>query len=440
MKKFKRIFCMLFACFLISQSTTAAYATGFEGVVAASALGGPEVVIACLAVVGVIVVYDKREEIGSTLDYAVRQTAKEVGIASSQVSAFYRKAQSGVIDTSSKVWSIMKSKCQEWTHENINKISSTSSVGTDINDVKAGTVLTTFSNGNPDLRIGSMAAAAPVGCFTYYSTTSQEKGLIIYSSKPFTYTWSNSGLSNLQTARCLYDGEVKVYGQSINSWSYGFGYAYTFATKYDAIYKAKDLLPSLGVPPITLMSLGIQKVIDINSKTTVADISITGDTDIDVNAIAAGVGVGSWDEVMEKVGSGEIAIDDALAVEGITYMPIDAGAIPTTAEIASTVTSADRAEVPAVSTDSKANDFSLPIVDLFPFCIPFDLYDFVAAFDAPPMAPSVKLSVNIPVINVPFEYKIDMTVLDPLAATVRNLELIAFLLGLMVVTHKLIKW
>lgn len=437
MKIFKRIFCSMLVFTIVSTSTYTAYATGFEEVVAVSALGGPEVAIACLAVVGVIIVYDKREEIGSTIDYAVRQSAKEMGIASTQISSFYRKAQSGIIDTSSKVWAIMKSKCQEWTYQNLSKISTSAGAGIALNNVKVGSTVAVKANGFSFV-INKLNASAPVGSFTYYDKYMRAKGIALYSTQPFSFTFTNDGELHVGSSAGTPPNYYLYY--SYSSWN-TFDVKYIFESQFSEIgTKVKELLGSLGAEPVTLLSLGIQKVIDINTKTTVADMSITGDTDIDVNAIAAGVGVRSWEEVMEKVGSGEIALDHALAVEGITDMPIDIGAIPTTAEIAGTITDADRAEVPAVSADSKAKDFSFPIVDLFPFCIPFDVYDFIAAFDAAPIAPSVKLSVNIPVINVPFEYNIDMTVLDPLAATVRNLELIAFLFGLMFITSKMIKW
>ena len=77
--------------------------------------------------------------------------------------------------------------------------------------------------------------------------------------------------------------------------------------------------------------------------------------------------------------------------------------------------------------------------DFFPFCIPFDLYDFFSVLDAPPEAPQFHwelcdLSGNIYPIDV------DLSTWDDLASFFRKLQLFLFITGLAAATRKYIKW
>lgn len=84
---------------------------------------------------------------------------------------------------------------------------------------------------------------------------------------------------------------------------------------------------------------------------------------------------------------------------------------------------------------------------VFPFCIPFDLHDFIVALSATPQTPEVHVPIDInfplPGGNVlPFHYQFDLDLhdFDGLAQVLRTLEFIAFGVGLLFVTGKVIKW
>lgn len=96
---------------------------------------------------------------------------------------------------------------------------------------------------------------------------------------------------------------------------------------------------------------------------------------------------------------------------------------------------------PDVEAPDDVTPYTVKIGEVFPFCIPFDLYHMVTMFDAEPEAPHAKWEFSLP-WSPQEEYKIewDLKEFDDLAELCRKLELILFCVGLAVVTSKLIKW
>ena len=99
---------------------------------------------------------------------------------------------------------------------------------------------------------------------------------------------------------------------------------------------------------------------------------------------------------------------------------------------------------PDAGTDTKDEDldkYKIKVTDIFPFCIPFDIYRFFSCLAADPVAPSftipliVENSFGIPEYSV----EIDFSKFDSVAAILRKMELLGFCVGLAFVTNKLIK-
>lgn len=99
---------------------------------------------------------------------------------------------------------------------------------------------------------------------------------------------------------------------------------------------------------------------------------------------------------------------------------------------------------PDAGTDTKDEDldkYKIKVTDIFPFCIPFDIYRFFSCLAADPVAPSftipliVENSFGIPEYSV----EIDFSKFDSVAAILRKIELLGFCVGLAFVTNKLIK-
>lgn len=96
----------------------------------------------------------------------------------------------------------------------------------------------------------------------------------------------------------------------------------------------------------------------------------------------------------------------------------------------------------AAGTGSITGNYTVALSDLFPFCIPFDLYNIVSCFKADPVAPSAEIKIPVGYDGSEFTwetYTVSLSDFDPVAAVVRVLEYIAFVIGLMLITRKLIE-
>lgn len=90
--------------------------------------------------------------------------------------------------------------------------------------------------------------------------------------------------------------------------------------------------------------------------------------------------------------------------------------------------------------DVDIKNYATDLRQIFPFCIPFDLIALLDALDAAPVAPKFEVPFKISTINVDEKYVIDLSTFDDQMAILRKLETIGFLIGIMVLTGKVIKW
>lgn len=98
---------------------------------------------------------------------------------------------------------------------------------------------------------------------------------------------------------------------------------------------------------------------------------------------------------------------------------------------------------PAVAgTDYITGNYTVNLTDLFPFCIPFDLYKIIRCFDADPVAPSATITIPVGYDGNSFtweQYEISLEDFSPVASVVRVFEYVLFIIGLMLITRKLIE-
>ena len=83
-------------------------------------------------------------------------------------------------------------------------------------------------------------------------------------------------------------------------------------------------------------------------------------------------------------------------------------------------------------------DYKVNLVDFFPFCLPFDFYHCIALLNAEPQAPEFDFSLPVGYKDgeVIWEaYHISLDMFSPVAEVVRKFELLAFMLGLIVITR-----
>lgn len=77
---------------------------------------------------------------------------------------------------------------------------------------------------------------------------------------------------------------------------------------------------------------------------------------------------------------------------------------------------------------------------VFPFCIPFDLIDLYKVLVAEPKAPYWEIPLKVDSIGFEYTFIIDFEQFETLAEIFRLCETIAFILGLALITGKVIKW
>jgi hypothetical protein len=90
-------------------------------------------------------------------------------------------------------------------------------------------------------------------------------------------------------------------------------------------------------------------------------------------------------------------------------------------------------------TPDQLQPFVVDLRDFFPFCIPFDLYDFFQLLDADPVAPVFHREIQDLAGNV-YSIDIDLSAWDSTALFFRRLQLLVFTVGLAMASRKFIKW
>lgn len=90
-------------------------------------------------------------------------------------------------------------------------------------------------------------------------------------------------------------------------------------------------------------------------------------------------------------------------------------------------------------TPDQLQPFVVDLRDFFPFCIPFDLYDFFQLLDADPVAPVFHWEIQDLAANV-YSIDIDLSAWDSTALFFRRLQLLVFTVGLAMASRKFIKW
>ena len=93
----------------------------------------------------------------------------------------------------------------------------------------------------------------------------------------------------------------------------------------------------------------------------------------------------------------------------------------------------------AETTQNYLNNMTFDLTGIFPFCIPFDVYNLLAKLDVQPVTPHVHLSFNIPVFNEPLVFDLDFSQWNGVASVVRHMELFAFVIGLALITRHLLR-
>lgn len=95
---------------------------------------------------------------------------------------------------------------------------------------------------------------------------------------------------------------------------------------------------------------------------------------------------------------------------------------------------------PDVDIPEDVAPYTVKLGDVFPFCIPFDVYHMVTMFAAEPEAPAATWEFTLPWSGQECEVSWSLEEWDEVAKLCRSLELVLFCVGLAVATYKMIKW
>ena len=90
------------------------------------------------------------------------------------------------------------------------------------------------------------------------------------------------------------------------------------------------------------------------------------------------------------------------------------------------------------SDDERAKKHEADWKSVFPFCVPFDLIEFLGVLAADPVAPAFDWRFYVPNV-VDYTLHVDLSAFDSVAQICRTLELLAFCVGLILITRNIIR-
>lgn len=444
----KRVTALIMSLFLIVATGVNAYATGAEGAIlgglsggslAGLGLTGPEVALAVAALLGVAYTVDNADTIYTEMNNCINKVTDGLENQAAIVSDWWKEAAAGVVDTTSSVW---KGVCNWFT--GTRELNYNITVG-NVQNVKAGEKVNWINYG-----LGSAYATADRDCscveFWY------KKGADIqYMLGRFWFSDSQAWITlrfkdGSGTSRSL------SYSKDLNFYYY---YDATMLTKgddwknvittylpnayffgeyaIDSGIELADFLPKARALLNERAYGGINAVLNNNVINDAADV-IWPDT-IVLNPDA--VTNGKLEQILEKVIAGEITWTDYWEAVTSTSLPaVKSG--DTVYELDNEGISEKEADLSPSS--SALDDYKLDLTKLFPFCIPFDIYNLLNCLCAEPEAPSFEWVIPLSAVGLEdFKIKIDLKTWDSVAQLVRNMELLAFCIGLAFVTRNLIK-
>lgn len=211
-------------------------------------------------------------------------------------------------------------------------------------------------------------------------------------------------------------------------------YSGDYFVKSNKIYLGSDLkifeTPILGGKVLANTRLQIfpgyrDKILEddlviVTPGTTVKDGTLVGDVVLPIPA--------DLEDVLSDVIEGDRSIPDVL--EDAKVFPV-----PDTDEAIQDALSKVEAAAPAI------DKYKLSLAEFFPFCLPFDFVDFIQVLKADPVAPEFTISMPVGYSSTDGvlwqEYTINLSMFDQVAYWVRQFELLAFIVGLIMATRSM---
>lgn len=108
--------------------------------------------------------------------------------------------------------------------------------------------------------------------------------------------------------------------------------------------------------------------------------------------------------------------------------------------VADTVAEAAPKPDPGPQPDIDAGSYKVNLTNVFPFCLPFDFIRLLDALDAEPVTPVFEFPFVVPVLGIDMTVELDMSFLEPAMEVFRMGETVGFVILLIVLTQRVIKW
>lgn len=211
------------------------------------------------------------------------------------------------------------------------------------------------------------------------------------------------------------------------------------------VFDATGSLDSYKIDPLTGDYIDFGNVLTQTGCDTYQDV-ITGVRDGVISPSDVMDSLDAVPYVLTDVDTGEIATSDTPAEKTKAVPLTDTLAIPADIAAADTYTPVSTADDTGDTTVSTGTTYAFPISKFFPFCLPFDIYDFLVFFQAEPKTPVFTVDFAPIVSKIPliydktkdYTFTIDLSGFDTLAQIVRIMETIGAIVGLAVVSRRLI--
>ncbi|MBD5480517.1 MAG: hypothetical protein HDR14_14745 [Lachnospiraceae bacterium] len=95
---------------------------------------------------------------------------------------------------------------------------------------------------------------------------------------------------------------------------------------------------------------------------------------------------------------------------------------------------------PNPDVDIDVGSYEVDLTYIFPFCLPFDFIRLLDALDAEPVTPVFEFPFVVPSLDIDITVTLDMSFLKPVMEVFRMGETVGFIILLIVLTQRVIKW
>lgn len=270
-------------------------------------------------------------------------------------------------------------------------------------------------------------------------------GTILFDASCFDKFCSDLGLSTIYQSA----NDVCSHLNSGNpDWQPGKTGSDDFVGPVYAMPAAKQLITDTG----TLSGLRL----DVQTEDGTPDISAALDhAGVDsVDDLVSGVAAGTipMSQVYEDMRVVPYVLTDVETGQVVTDLNVSATdaktkavALDKTLSIPKDVSAVDAYQVTGKTWDPSLSKYKLPLFDFFPFCLPYDAYQFLTMLDVTPVAPVFQVDTTPLFSHTKFfhasdGYKItlDLTKYEEIFQILRAGECLAIVVGLCLISYKLI--